>query len=103
MSRHRQESATSVAHFPKKPDLQREIELVVAVGHVGEWSHEGDALCLVWGNGVGIDLTHRGVQNVAKQARPWDVAKGLISQLPSASSLRSLSSATLSQARSHST
>ena len=42
-----------------------------------------DALKLVWGYGVGVDLTRRDVQDEAKKlSRPWDWAKGFDASAP---------------------
>ena len=42
-----------------------------------------DALDLVWGYGVGIDLTRRDLQAEAKRlGRPWDLAKGFDASAP---------------------
>ena len=42
-----------------------------------------DALALVWGYGVGLDLTRRDLQAVAKEmSRPWDFAKGFDASAP---------------------
>jgi 2-keto-4-pentenoate hydratase/2-oxohepta-3-ene-1,7-dioic acid hydratase in catechol pathway len=65
-------------------DLHHEVELVVALGS----DHEGivdeaDALDLVFGYSVGIDLTRRDLQAKAKAGGlPWDVAKGFDRSAP---------------------
>jgi fumarylpyruvate hydrolase len=42
-----------------------------------------DALDLVWGYGVGVDLTRRDIQQEAKElSRPWDWAKGFDASAP---------------------
>ncbi|WP_151637659.1 fumarylacetoacetate hydrolase family protein [Noviherbaspirillum aerium] len=62
---------------PLTEDLHHEIEMVVAVGKAGVNLDAADALDVVWGYGVGVDLTRRDLQNVAKKmSRPWDWAKG---------------------------
>lgn len=64
-------------------DLHHEIELVVAIGTGGRSISEADALAHVYGYAVGIDLTRRDVQAVAKKAgRPWDMAKGFDASAP---------------------
>ncbi|WP_210527860.1 fumarylacetoacetate hydrolase family protein [Rubellimicrobium arenae] len=51
---------------PGTRDLHHEVELVLALGEGGE----------VWGWGVGLDMTRRDLQAVAKAAgKPWDTAK----------------------------
>ena len=58
-------------------DLHFEIELSVAIGRGGADILEAEALAHVFGHAVGIDLTRRDLQAVAKKAgRPWDMAKG---------------------------
>jgi fumarylpyruvate hydrolase len=42
-----------------------------------------EALSLVWGYGVGVDLTRRDIQDDAKKlSRPWDWAKGFDASAP---------------------
>jgi fumarylpyruvate hydrolase len=42
-----------------------------------------DALNLVWGFAVGLDMTRRDLQNAAKkQGRPWDMGKGFDHSAP---------------------
>jgi len=65
-------------------DLHHEVELVVALGRdaQGELSEEG-ALSLVYGYGVGLDLTRRDLQAQLKEKRlPWDIAKGFDGSAP---------------------
>ncbi|TFW16424.1 FAA hydrolase family protein [Massilia arenosa] len=62
---------------PLTGDLHHEIELVVAVGGTGVNLTPEQARSLVWGYGVGVDLTRRDLQAEAKNSgRPWDWAKG---------------------------
>ena len=57
-------------------NVHHEIELVVALGSGGADIAVGDALSHVYGYAVGIDMTRRDLQAVAKKAgRPWEVAK----------------------------
>lgn len=64
-------------------NLHHEIELVVAIGKAGSDILRDDALGHVWGYGVGIDLTRRDLQDVAKKAaRPWDWAKAFDRSAP---------------------
>ena len=59
---------TSNVHF--------EVEMVVALKSGGSNIKTEDALSHVFGYGVGIDMTRRDLQDVAKKlARPWEVAK----------------------------
>jgi len=65
-------------------DLHHEVELVVALGEGADDVVAIDrALDLVFGYGVGIDLTRRDLQNQAKEKRlPWDIAKGFDHSAP---------------------
>lgn len=64
-------------------DLHHEIELVVALGSGGTNIDPADAMDNVWGYGVGLDLTRRDMQAVAKDmGRPWDMAKGFDASAP---------------------
>ena len=57
-------------------NLHHEIELVVAIGKGGTNVSPAQALDLVWGYGVGVDMTRRDLQDVAKKmSRPWDWSK----------------------------
>lgn len=71
--------------FPRgTADLHHEVELVVALGRDadGEVPLES-ASGLVFGYGVGLDLTRRDLQAVAKDKRlPWDTAKGFDRSAP---------------------
>jgi len=63
--------------------LEYEVELVVALGAGGQDVAVADALDLVWGYAVGIDLTRRDLQAEAKRlGRPWDLAKGFDHSAP---------------------
>jgi fumarylpyruvate hydrolase len=64
-------------------DLHHEIELVVALGVGGRDVPADRALDLVHGYAVGLDMTRRDIQAVAKKAgRPWDMAKGFDESAP---------------------
>ena len=64
-------------------DLHHEVELVVALGTGGTDIAAADALAMIYGHAVGIDLTRRDLQAAAKQAgRPWDMAKGFDRSAP---------------------
>ncbi|WP_423200093.1 MULTISPECIES: fumarylacetoacetate hydrolase family protein [unclassified Cupriavidus] len=67
----------TVAYPPQTDNLHHEIELVVVLGKGGKNVSAAQALDLVWGYGVGVDLTRRDLQDVAKKmSRPWDWSKG---------------------------
>jgi len=64
-------------------DLHHEIELVVALGSGGRDVPVDRALDLVHSYAVGLDMTRRDLQAVAKKAgRPWDMAKGFDESAP---------------------
>jgi fumarylpyruvate hydrolase len=70
--------------FPRMTtELHHEVELVVALGSGGTDVSCADALSLVYGYAVGVDLTRRDLQAEAKKLRrPWDVAKGFDQSAP---------------------
>ncbi|MGO4701056.1 fumarylacetoacetate hydrolase family protein [Dyella sp. 2RAB6] len=64
-------------------DLHHEVEMVVALGAGGREIPAERAADLVWGYGVGLDLTRRDLQALAKaKSHPWDVAKGFDHSAP---------------------
>lgn len=65
-------------------DLHHEVELVVALGRDADGLVDAaDALDLVFGYGVGLDLTRRDLQAHAKaKGLPWDIAKGFDQSAP---------------------
>lgn len=68
---------------PQTERLEHEVELVVAIGASAIDVGAADALDVVWGYGVGLDLTRRDLQAEAKQlGRPWDAAKGFDASAP---------------------
>jgi fumarylpyruvate hydrolase len=70
--------------FPTQTqDLHYEVELVVALGEGGRDIRVEDALDHVFGYAVGLDMTRRDMQAVAKKAsRPWDMSKGFDQSAP---------------------
>lgn len=68
---------------PATEDLHHEVELVVAIGEGGFEIAVERALGHIFGYAVGIDLTRRDVQAVAKKmGRPWTMAKGFDRSAP---------------------
>ncbi len=68
---------------PKTEDVHHEIELVVALKTGGSDIPVETALDHVYGYAVGIDMTRRDLQAVAKKAgRPWEVAKAFEHSAP---------------------
>ncbi len=70
--------------YPSKTnDVHFEIEMVVALGKGGENISPEGALDLVYGYGVGLDMTRRDLQGEAKKlGRPWEVGKAFESSAP---------------------
>ena len=70
-------SADGVVPFPPiTSNLHHEVEYVVAVGKGGVNLDPANALDVVWGYGVGVDLTRRDLQDLAKaKSRPWEWGK----------------------------
>jgi 2-keto-4-pentenoate hydratase/2-oxohepta-3-ene-1,7-dioic acid hydratase in catechol pathway len=74
-----------VPYPPGTRELHHEVELVVALGRdapAGPLSAD-DAGALVFGYGVGLDLTRRDLQAEAKQrGLPWDIGKAFDASAP---------------------
>lgn len=72
-----------VAYPVATKNLHPEIELVVALG-AGGWNiPASEANDCIFGYGVGLDLTRRDMQDVAKNmGRPWDLSKGFDNAAP---------------------
>jgi len=74
---------STVPFPPMTVDLHHEVELVVALGGGGAGIQPTDALSLVYGYAVGVDLTRRDLQAGAKKlGRPWTTAKGFDRSAP---------------------
>ena len=57
-------------------DVHHEVELVVALAKGGSDISVADAMTLVFGYGVGVDMTRRDLQGEAKEdRRPWEAGK----------------------------
>jgi fumarylpyruvate hydrolase len=64
-------------------DLHHEVEMIVALRSGGRDIPVESALHHVYGYGVGLDLTRRDLQAVAKaKSLPWDVAKAFDASAP---------------------
>ena len=76
----------STIEYPTQTnDLHHEIELVVALKSGGRDVAVDRALDLVYGYAVGLDMTRRDMQSVAKKMqRPWDMSKGYDQSAPCA-------------------
>lgn len=76
-------STADVAYPPGTEDLHHEIELVVAIGEGGSNIAAADAARHVYGYAVGLDLTRRDLQGVAKKlGRPWEIGKAFDQSAP---------------------
>ncbi|WP_370461003.1 fumarylacetoacetate hydrolase family protein [Brevundimonas sp.] len=74
----------SVIAYPQETaNYHYEIELVVAIGRSGREVSTDDAMSLVYGYAVGLDMTRRDLQLVARDAgRPWDTGKNVEQSKP---------------------
>src|SRR6185503_18835745 len=60
-----------------------EIEMVVAIGRAGTQRTPQNALELVFGYAVGLDMTRRDLQNqMREKKRPWDIGKSFAQAAP---------------------
>lgn len=67
----------SVPYPPMTEDFHYEAEIVLALGAGGRDLSAQEAEGLIWGAGLGCDLTRRDLQFAAKErGAPWDMAKG---------------------------
>jgi fumarylpyruvate hydrolase len=72
-----------VPYPPQTKNYHYEIEMVVAIGKGGRDIPVAGALDHVFGYGVGLDMTRRDLQAVAKDmGRPWDMGKGFDHSAP---------------------
>jgi fumarylpyruvate hydrolase len=72
-----------IAYPQATSDYQHEVELVIAIGKSGREVSRADALGLVYGYAVGLDMTRRDLQFIARDAgRPWDVSKNVEASKP---------------------
>ena len=73
-------------NFPypdKSKDVHFEMELVIALSKGGKDIAEADAMDCVYGYALGLDMTRRDLQGVAKKAgRPWEVGKAFENSAP---------------------
>ena len=74
---------SKVAYPPATENLHYEIELVIAIGRDGQAIVKEQALDHIWGYGVGIDMTRRDLQAVAKsRGQPWEASKSFDQSAP---------------------
>lgn len=71
------EGELEIAYPPLTANLHHEVEMVVALSGGGANVPVAEALGLVFGYAVGLDLTRRDIQGRAKErGHPWDMGKG---------------------------
>jgi len=76
-------SGADIPYPSATADLHHEVELVAALGAGGADVAVADALSLVFGYAVGVDLTRRDLQAAARaKGQPWDAAKGFDNSAP---------------------
>lgn len=76
-------SGSRLPYPSRTSNLHHEVELVIALGKGGVDVEPADALDLIFGFAVGIDLTRRDLQAEAKSTRrPWDMSKGFDHSAP---------------------
>ncbi len=70
--------------FPTQTNnLHHEVELVVFIGAKCSDIKKEDAHESIFGYGVGVDLTKRDLQDIAKKnGKPWDLSKGFDNSAP---------------------
>jgi len=72
-----------IAYPAGTSNLHYEIELVAAIGIGGTNIKAADAMKHVWGYAVGLDMTRRDLQGVAKkEGRPWEIGKAFDQSAP---------------------
>lgn len=68
---------------PATDHLHHEVEMVVALRKGGSGISPAEAGACVFGHAVGLDMTRRDLQAVAKsKGQPWDMAKGFDCSAP---------------------
>lgn len=76
-------SGENIVHPAFSKDMHHEVEMVVAIGRRAKNVPVSGALDVVAGYGVGLDMTLRDVQSLAKKkGLPWSVAKGFDTSAP---------------------
>jgi fumarylpyruvate hydrolase len=72
-----------VPYPPLTDDLQHEVEMVLVLGAGGSNVRVEDAPRLIFGYGVGLDLTRRDLQRQVKaKSHPWEIAKAFDHSAP---------------------
>ncbi|MEG8220502.1 fumarylacetoacetate hydrolase [Sphingobium sp. LB126] len=74
---------STVPYPPETANYHYEAELVIAIGQEGAAVATEDALDLVFGYAVGLDMTRRDIQLDAREkGRPWDLGKNFAWSAP---------------------
>jgi fumarylpyruvate hydrolase len=74
---------SDVPYPPATSELHHEVEMIVALATGGRDIPVAHALDHVYAYGVGLDLTRRDLQSIAKaKGNPWDTAKGFDHSAP---------------------
>lgn len=74
---------STIAYPQATSDYQHEIELVIAIGQSGRNVSTDQALDLIYGYAIGLDMTRRDLQFIARDAgRPWDSGKNVEESKP---------------------
>lgn len=77
------ENGKDIPYPSNTKDVHHEIELVVAIGKQGKNIPLDKALEYVWGYAVGVDLTRRDLQLIARErGRPWEPGKAFDRSAP---------------------
>ncbi|UAJ12595.1 fumarylacetoacetate hydrolase family protein [Glacieibacterium megasporae] len=78
-------NGATVPYPPETANYHFEGELVIAIGKAGAKLSEADALDLVFGYAVGLDMTRRDLQLEARdKGRPWEIGKNFAFSAPMA-------------------
>lgn len=74
-----------IPYPPETANYHFEAELVIAIGQAGARVSEEQALDLVFGYAVGLDMTRRDLQLAARdKGRPWEIGKNFAFSAPMA-------------------
>ncbi|MFD1880884.1 fumarylacetoacetate hydrolase family protein [Paracoccus pacificus] len=72
-----------IAYPPETSNFHFEIELVVAIGRPAFRVAPDEAMDRLWGYAVGLDMTRRDLQLIAREhGRPWDTGKNVDQSSP---------------------
>ena len=72
-----------IAYPQSTSDYHYEVELVIAIGASGRDVSVEDAPWLIYGYAIGLDMTRRDVQLLARETgRPWDAGKNVEQSKP---------------------